>query len=111
MPVKHIDPKRHSFSLKKTKIEQEAQRNRADVACSRLQEYPFDIPTEAFTFQIFKQAFAAVQASVVHLQVTLRFSAVSTGYACPNSLQSQWSLSSEPDPFSSSKILKICKKQ
>jgi hypothetical protein len=34
-----------------------------------LQEYPFDIPTEAFTFQIFKQAFAAVQASVVHLQV------------------------------------------
>lgn len=34
-----------------------------------LQEYPFDIPTEAFSFQIFKQAFAAVQASVVHLQV------------------------------------------
>jgi hypothetical protein len=31
--------------------------------------YPFDIPSEAFTFLRFKQAFAAIQASVVHLQV------------------------------------------
>jgi hypothetical protein len=31
--------------------------------------YPFDIPTEAFPFERFRQAFAAVQASVVHLQV------------------------------------------
>lgn len=30
--------------------------------------YPFDIPTEAFPFERFRQAFAAVQASVVHLQ-------------------------------------------
>lgn len=31
--------------------------------------YPFDIPSEAFSFELFKQAFAAVQASTVHLQV------------------------------------------
>lgn len=31
--------------------------------------YPFDIPSEAFTFTRFKQAFAAIQASIVHLQV------------------------------------------
>jgi hypothetical protein len=31
--------------------------------------YPFDIPSEAFTFLRFKQAFAAIQASIVHLQV------------------------------------------
>lgn len=34
-----------------------------------LQQYPFDIPTEAFSFDIFKQAFVAVQSCVVHLQV------------------------------------------
>lgn len=34
-----------------------------------LQQYPFDIPTEAFPFEIFKQAFVAVQSCVVHLQV------------------------------------------
>lgn len=36
-----------------------------------LQQYPYDIPTEAFTFEIFKQAFVAVQSCVVHLQVFL----------------------------------------
>lgn len=35
------------------------------LSCS----YPFDIPSEAFTFLRFKQAFAAIQASIVHLQV------------------------------------------
>ena len=35
-----------------------------------MQQYPFDIPTEAFPFEIFKQAFVAVQSCVVHLQVT-----------------------------------------
>lgn len=34
-----------------------------------LQQYPYDIPTEAFSFEIFKQAFVAVQSCVVHLQV------------------------------------------
>lgn len=34
-----------------------------------LQQYPFDIPTEAFSFEIFKQAFVAIQSCVVHLQV------------------------------------------
>jgi hypothetical protein len=34
-----------------------------------VQQYPFDIPTEAFPFEIFKQAFVAVQSCVVHLQV------------------------------------------
>jgi len=38
-------------------------------SCVLLQQYPFDIPTEAFSFEIFKQAFVAVQSCVVHLQV------------------------------------------
>ena len=36
-----------------------------------VQQYPYDIPTEAFPFEIFKQAFVAVQSCVVHLQVKL----------------------------------------
>jgi hypothetical protein len=36
-----------------------------------VQQYPFDLPTEAFSFEIFKQAFVAVQSCVVHLQVLL----------------------------------------
>lgn len=36
-----------------------------------VQQYPFDLPTEAFPFEIFKQAFVAVQSCVVHLQVLL----------------------------------------
>lgn len=36
-----------------------------------MQQYPYDIPTEAFPFEIFKQAFAAIQSCVVHLQVKL----------------------------------------
>jgi len=40
------------------------------MAGSLFQQYPFDIPTEAFPFEIFKQAFVAVQSCVVHLQVT-----------------------------------------
>ena len=32
------------------------------------ESYPFDLPTEAFSFDLFRQAFAAVQASTVHLQ-------------------------------------------
>ncbi|KAF8059135.1 setd3 [Scenedesmus sp. PABB004] len=38
------------------------------MAGSLYNRYPFDIPTEAFPFVRFKQAFAAVQASIVHLQ-------------------------------------------
>ncbi|CAM6084507.1 unnamed protein product [Calypogeia fissa] len=38
------------------------------MAGSLFKQYPFDIPTEAFTFEIFKQAFVAVQSCVVHLQ-------------------------------------------
>lgn len=38
------------------------------MAGSLFNKYPFDLPTEAFSFERFRQAFAAVQASVVHLQ-------------------------------------------
>lgn len=47
-----------------------------------LLRYPFDIPTEAFSFKLFKQAFAAVQASIVHLQgvpLARRFALVPLG--------------------------------
>ncbi len=36
---------------------------------SLFNKYPFDLPTETFTFERFQSAFAAVQASLVHLQV------------------------------------------
>lgn len=36
-----------------------------------LHRYPHDIPAEAFSFEIFKQAFVAVQSCGVHLQVSL----------------------------------------
>ena len=39
------------------------------MASSLFKRYPFDLPSEAFSFDRFKQAFAAVQASIVHLQV------------------------------------------
>ncbi|GFH13221.1 rubis-subs-bind domain-containing protein, partial [Haematococcus lacustris] len=39
------------------------------MACSLFNRYPFDLPTETFSFERFKQAFAAVQASIVHLQL------------------------------------------
>ncbi|KAF6148955.1 hypothetical protein GIB67_026700 [Kingdonia uniflora] len=39
------------------------------MAGSLFKQYPYDIPTEAFSFEIFKQAFVAVQSCVVHLQV------------------------------------------
>lgn len=41
------------------------------ISMSILQQYPYDIPTEAFPFEIFKQAFVAIQSCVVHLQVYL----------------------------------------
>ncbi|CAN1725369.1 hypothetical protein LINPERHAP1_LOCUS42 [Linum perenne] len=41
------------------------------MAGSLFQQYPYDIPTEAFSFEIFKQAFVAVQSCVVHLQAAL----------------------------------------
>ncbi|TYH99566.1 hypothetical protein ES332_A11G075300v1 [Gossypium tomentosum] len=41
------------------------------MAGSLFQQYPYDIPTEAFPFEIFKQAFVAVQSCVVHLQAAL----------------------------------------
>eukprot|EP00262_Sarcandra_glabra_P004567 TRINITY_DN1565_c0_g1_i6.p1 TRINITY_DN1565_c0_g1~~TRINITY_DN1565_c0_g1_i6.p1 ORF type:complete len:514 (-),score=73.50 TRINITY_DN1565_c0_g1_i6:494-2035(-) len=52
------------------------------MAGSLFQQYPFDIPTEAFSFEIFKQAFVAVQSCVVHLhKVSLarRFALVPLG--------------------------------
>ncbi|KAG2300505.1 hypothetical protein Bca52824_036977 [Brassica carinata] len=52
------------------------------MAGSLFQQYPFDIPTEAFSFEIFKQAFAAVQSCVVHLQnvsLARRFALVPLG--------------------------------
>jgi len=39
------------------------------ICINIMQQYPYDIPTEAFSFEIFKQAFAAIQSCVVHLQV------------------------------------------
>eukprot|EP00850_Spirogloea_muscicola_P006646 SM000032S12030 [mRNA] locus=s32:3530:6968:- [translate_table: standard] len=45
-------------------------------------QYPYDIPTEAFPFEIFKQAFVAIQACVVHLQgvsLARRFALVPLG--------------------------------
>ena len=52
------------------------------MAGSLFKNYPYDVPTEAFSLELFTQAFAAVQASVVHLQdVTLskRFAMVPLG--------------------------------
>lgn len=52
------------------------------MAGSLFKNYPYDVPTEAFSLPLFTQAFAAVQASVVHLQdVTLskRFAMVPLG--------------------------------
>ncbi|GAX79600.1 hypothetical protein CEUSTIGMA_g7041.t1 [Chlamydomonas eustigma] len=52
------------------------------MASSLFKRYPFDIPTEAFPFERFRQAFAAVQASIVHLQgvsVGKRFALVPLG--------------------------------
>lgn len=44
--------------------------------------YSYDPPTGAFSLEVFKQAFAAVQASVVHLQgvpTSMRFALVPMG--------------------------------
>ncbi|BDA45553.1 probable actin-histidine N-methyltransferase [Coccomyxa sp. Obi] len=52
------------------------------MAGSLFNGYPYDIPTEAFSMNLFRQAFAAVQASVVHLQgvpLSKRFALVPLG--------------------------------
>ncbi|KAG8384942.1 hypothetical protein BUALT_Bualt04G0170600 [Buddleja alternifolia] len=52
------------------------------MAGSLFKQYPYDIPTEAFPFEIFKQAFVAVQSCVVHLQkvsLARRFALVPLG--------------------------------
>ncbi|CAL5228874.1 g12088 [Coccomyxa viridis] len=52
------------------------------LAGSLFKSYPFDSPTEAFSMNLFRQAFAAVQASVVHLQgvpLSKRFALVPLG--------------------------------
>ncbi|KAM2537317.1 hypothetical protein TB2_022896 [Malus domestica] len=52
------------------------------MAGSLFQQYPYDIPTDAFPFEIFKQAFVAVQSCVVHLQkvsLAQRFALVPLG--------------------------------
>ncbi|CAI7869666.1 unnamed protein product [Closterium sp. NIES-54] len=38
------------------------------LAASLFKQYPYDTPSETFPFEIFKQAFIAVQSCVVHLQ-------------------------------------------
>eukprot|EP01024_Parvocaulis_polyphysoides_P026998 TRINITY_DN24549_c0_g2_i4.p1 TRINITY_DN24549_c0_g2~~TRINITY_DN24549_c0_g2_i4.p1 ORF type:complete len:472 (-),score=56.62 TRINITY_DN24549_c0_g2_i4:330-1745(-) len=38
------------------------------MAGSLFRDYPYDVPTEQFPFEVFLQAFAAVQSSIVHLQ-------------------------------------------
>ncbi|GLC60161.1 hypothetical protein PLESTB_001580500 [Pleodorina starrii] len=52
------------------------------MAGSLFNKYPFDLPTETFTFDRFQQAFAAVQAAIVHLQgvpIAKRFALVPLG--------------------------------
>ena len=49
---------------------------------SLFRNYPFDVPTEQFSLEVFTQAFAAVQSSVVHLQgvpLSKRFALVPLG--------------------------------
>lgn len=38
------------------------------MAGALFNKYPFDPPTECFSFEVFRQAFCAVQASIVHLR-------------------------------------------
>ncbi|EFJ43572.1 hypothetical protein VOLCADRAFT_76643 [Volvox carteri f. nagariensis] len=52
------------------------------MAGSLFNKYPFDLPTETFSFELFQQAFAVVQASIVHLQgvpIAKRFALVPLG--------------------------------
>eukprot|EP00889_Picochlorum_renovo_P002438 jgi/Picre1/29468/NNA_004856.t1 len=52
------------------------------MGSSLFRNYPFEIPTEQFSFEVFKQAFAAIQGSVVHLQgveLSKRFALVPLG--------------------------------
>lgn len=52
------------------------------LAGSLFRNYPFEIPTEQFSLDVFTQAFAAVQAAVVHLQgvpMSKRFALVPLG--------------------------------
>ena len=52
------------------------------MAGSLFKNYPYDIPTEAFSLALFTQAFATVQASIVHLQdvaLSTRFALVPLG--------------------------------
>eukprot|EP00873_Tetraselmis_striata_P018202 jgi/Tetstr1/438466/TSEL_027021.t1 len=52
------------------------------MAGSLFRDYPYDIPTEAFSRELFLQAFAAVQSCVVHLQgvaLAKRFALVPMG--------------------------------
>ena len=52
------------------------------MGSSLFRNYPFELPTEQFSFEVFKQAFAAIQGSVVHLQgveLSRRFALVPLG--------------------------------
>lgn len=53
------------------------------MAGSLFKQYPFDVPTEAFPFEIFKQAFVAVQSCVVHLQGCPGLQVEELGCLCP----------------------------
>ena len=62
--------------------------------------YPYDIPTECFTKETFRQAFAAIQATVVHLQnvpLSRRFALVPLGpplmtYSSTSKVLRHWSV-------------------
>ena len=41
------------------------------MAGSFFRRYPYDQPSESFSLKVFKDAFAVVQSSVVHLQVCI----------------------------------------
>ncbi|GBG60037.1 hypothetical protein CBR_g368 [Chara braunii] len=77
-------PTRHIFAERLEGIKREYQELDTVwfMAGSLFKKYPFDIPTEAFPFEIFRQAFVAVQSCVVHLQgvnLARRFALVPLG--------------------------------
>lgn len=78
-------PPAHSPLLSPNNLKQGIDREYAELdtvwfmAGSLFNQYPYDIPTEQFTPEVFRQAFAAVQSCVVHLQVSTAEGVGSTG--------------------------------
>lgn len=54
------------------------------MAGSLFNRYPYDIPTEAFSKQLYMEAFAAVQSCIVHLQVYSHRRLVAPRALCPS---------------------------